>query len=133
MMKSKLKKIAIPAIMMILINLVLSGNIIWELGIENPHIGLLFVFGLLFGPYGALGATLGNVIVDLLNGFTPIEILPSAIISFGVSYLAYKLWYSGFKTDKITKPILDNFYHLTYLYKPISRSIRLHFIFFKLH
>ena len=112
-MKSKLKKIAIPAIMMILINLVLSGNIIWELGIENPHIGLLFVFGLLFGPYGAIGATLGNVIVDLLNGYTPIEILPSAIISFGVSYLAYKLWYSGFKTDKITKPILDNFYHLT--------------------
>ena len=38
MMKSKLKKIAIPAIMMILINLVLSGNIIWELGIENPHL-----------------------------------------------------------------------------------------------
>jgi hypothetical protein len=108
-MKSKLKKIAIPAIMMILNNLVLSDNLIWELGIENPHIGLLFVFGLLFGPYGALGATLGNVIVDLLNGYTPIEILPSAIISFGVSYLAYKLWYSGFKTDKITKPILDNF------------------------
>ena len=27
--------------------------------------------------------------------------------------MAYKLWYSGFKTDKVTKPRLDNVYHLS--------------------
>ena len=56
---------------------------------------------------------LGNIVIDYIGGFTPIEILPSAIFSFGVSCLAYKLWYSGFKTDKITKPKLDNIYHLS--------------------
>lgn len=112
-MKSKLKKIAISTILIILINLLLSNAIFYDMGIENPHTGLLFVFGLILGPYGALGATLGNVILDLLNGFTPIEILPSAIVTFGVSYLAYKLWYSGFKTEKITKPRLDSVEHLT--------------------
>ena len=111
-MKSKLKKIVISFIGMILINILLSPDIFWDLGLETPHVGLLFVFGLLFGPYGALGATLANIILDLLNSYAPFEIIPSAIVSFGVSYFAYKLWYSGFKTDEITKPRLDNIYRL---------------------
>ena len=89
-MKSKLKKLAISFITIILINIILFP--FYGYGIENPHVGFLFVLGLVFGPYGALGAVLGNIVIDLLNGFTPIEIIPSAIISFGVSYLAYKLW-----------------------------------------
>ncbi|WP_407413821.1 PP2C family protein-serine/threonine phosphatase [Methanobrevibacter sp.] len=112
-MKSKLKKIAISFISMIALNILLSPDIFWDLGIETPHVGLLFVFGLIFGPYGALGATSANIILDLLNSYTPLEILPSEIVSFAVSCLAYKLWYSGFKTDKITKPRLDNIYHIT--------------------
>lgn len=98
---------------MIALNLLLSPDIFWNLGIENPHVGLLFVFGLIFGPYGALGATLANIILDILNLYTPLEIIPSELVSFAVSYLAYKLWYSGIKTDKITKPRLDNIYHIT--------------------
>lgn len=97
---------------MIIVNLMITSSPFWELGLDAPHVGVLFVLGLLFGPYGALGATSANILLDLLREFTPIEILPSAIISFGVSYLAYKLWYTGFKTNKITKPILDNIYHL---------------------
>ena len=97
---------------MIVVNILFS-TFFWDLGLESPHVGLLFVLGLLFGPYGALGAVLANIILDLLYGFTPIEIIPSAIFSFGVSCLAYKLWYSGFKTKKITKPKLDNIYHLS--------------------
>ena len=97
---------------MIVVNLLFS-TFLWDLGLESPHVGLLFVLGLLFGPYGALGAVLANILLDLLYGFTPIEIMPSTIFSFGVSYLAYKLWYSGFKTNKITKPKLDNIYHLS--------------------
>lgn len=97
---------------MIIINIAFSPSEFWQLGLESPHVGFLFVLGLSLGPYGALGAVSANIVLDLLNGFTPIEILPSAIFSFGVSYLAYKLWYSGFKTNKITKPRLDNIYHL---------------------
>lgn len=112
-MKSKLKKMAISFIMMIILHYALSPDLFWTLGLQSPHVGLLFVLGLLFGPYGALGAVLSNIIIDLLDGFTVIQIIPSAIFSFGVSYLGYKLWYSGFKTDIITKPRLDNIYHLT--------------------
>ena len=112
-MKTKLKQILVPFLSMIIINFILYSDFFLELGIESPYVGLLFVFGLLFGPYGALGAVLGNIVIDYIGGFTPIEILPSAIFSFGVSCLAYKLWYSGFKTDKITKPKLDNIYHLS--------------------
>ncbi len=97
---------------MIVVNILFS-TFFWDLGLESPHVGLLFVLGLLFGPYGALGAVLANIMLDLLYEFTPIEIIPSAIFSFGVSCLAYKLWYSGFKTKKITKPKLDNIYHLS--------------------
>lgn len=111
-MKSKLKQIAISFILMILINLLLSNIVFYELGIENTHIGLLYILGLLFGPYGAFGAMLGNIVVDLMNGYTPIEILPSAIITFAVSYLSYKLWYTGLKTEKITKPRLNTVEHL---------------------
>ncbi len=111
-MKSKLKKMIISFIIMMLFNIIFSSEIFFDLGIFAPHVGLLYVFGLLLGPYGALGAVLGNILIDFLNGYAIIQIIPSAIISFGVSYLAYKLWYSGFKTDKITKPILNTHYHL---------------------
>lgn len=111
-MNPKVKKIAISFIIMILIKFIFSSTIFFRLGVQNPHVGLLFVFGLLFGPYGALGAVLANIILDLTGGFTIQDTIFSAIFSFGVSYLAYKLWYSGFISDKITKPKLDNINHL---------------------
>ena len=112
-MKSKLKVMALSFVLMIVIDFLFSSNLFFELGIENPHVGLLFVLGLLFGPYGALGAVLANFVLDLLQGYTVIQLIPSVIFTFGVSYLAYKLWYSGQKADKITKPVLDNIYHLS--------------------
>lgn len=112
MMKSKLKNILIPFILMITVNFVFSSAQIWSLGLFSAHVGILYICGLFFGPYGALGAVFGNFVIDLMGGFSPIETIPSSIINFGISYLAYKLWYSGFKTDKLTKPALDNVYHL---------------------
>ena len=97
---------------MIALNIMCSSDIFLELGMNSPHVGLLFVFGLLFGPYGALGSMLANMLIDLLGNFTVIEIIPSAIISFGVSYLAYKLWYSGFKENKVTKPKITDTHQL---------------------
>ena len=112
-MKSKLKQILISFTLVLILDFLVFNNYIWDYGTECIDLGLLFVLGVLFGPYGALGSTLGITLIDFLYE-NPIEILiPAEIITFGVSYLAHKLWYSGFKTNKITKPILDNTYHLT--------------------
>ena len=89
-----------------------SSELFIELGIINPYMGLLYVLGLLFGPYGALGVTLATIVINFLEEYTIWEKIISVIFSFGVSYLAYKLWYSKFKDYKITKPKLDNPYHL---------------------
>lgn len=113
MMTSRLKKLSISFIIMIIVHYALTPDLFMDLGIMSPHVGLYFVIGMLLGPYGTLGAASANIILDLLDGYTLFEIIPSAIFSFGVSYLAYKLWYSGIKTDKVTKPTLDNIYHLT--------------------
>ena len=112
-MKSKLKKILISFILIIVLKFT-SLSLFSDFGLEAGHSGLLFALGLLFGPYGALGAALGNLINNMaFNSYPPIATVYTTIFSFGVSYLAYKLWYSGFKTNKITKPTLDNVYHLT--------------------
>ena len=111
-MKSKLKKIFVPFAIIIIFDIAITSTPMWKLGLYSPHIGLLFVLGLLFGPYGALGAVSGKILINLADGYEPMQILPSAIFSFGISYLAYKLWYSGFRNHKVTKPQLDNIYHL---------------------
>jgi sigma-B regulation protein RsbU (phosphoserine phosphatase) len=110
--KSKLKKIFVPFAIMIIFDIAITDTPMWKLGLYSPYVGLLFVLGLLFGPYGALGAVSGKILINLADGYTPMQALLSAIFSFGISYLAYKLWYSGFRNHKVTKPQLDNIYHL---------------------
>ncbi len=115
-MKSKVIKILISYLITEIIFLITSQPIFVDLGISNAHSGVLFVFGLLFGPYGALGAVFGDLTIDIFTGFDDPQFLTmhfiSAIVSFAVSYLAYKLWYTEFITKNITKPKLDNIYHL---------------------
>ena len=112
-MKSKIKKILISFVLIIFVNFVSDLDILFDFGMIRPDIGLLYVLGLFLGPYGALGAVLGDILVGSMDGSSFIDLFSSAIFSFGVSYLAYKLWYSGFKSNKVTKPILDNFYHFS--------------------
>ena len=112
-MKYKIKKILISFVLIIFINFVSNLDILLDFGMIRPDIGLLYVLGLFLGPYGSLGAILGDMVVGSMDGSSFIELFSSAIFSFGVSYLAYKLWYSGFKSNKVTKPILDNFYHFS--------------------
>lgn len=114
-MKNKLKKILLPFILLIIVNQT-SVYIapFFEFGVFNAHVGVLFLGGLLFGPYGAAGAILANLICDLSNGYGIILSLSSAIFSFGVSYLAFKIWYSNYDDKhEVTKPRLDNIYHVT--------------------
>ncbi|RAP52494.1 MAG: hypothetical protein BZ137_08620 [Methanosphaera sp. rholeuAM130] len=117
-MKEKLKNIIIPFSLMMIFNLgyyYLTGapNFGEEL---NPHLGILFISGLFFGPYGTLGAVIANFICDIIRGYST-SAIASAIISFIISYLAYKLWYTK-DSEKylVTKPRLNNSYNLIYLF-----------------
>ena len=75
----------------------------------SPHVGLLAISGLLFGPYGAIGAVLGNTLCDLIRGYNLGFTATSEIVSLGVSLLAYKLWYEPIKSrPRVNKPRLNN-------------------------
>ena len=117
-MKSKFKNFIIPFILMMLFNLgyyylVLAPNFGQEL---NPHLGILFIAGLFFGPYGSLGAAVANLICDITRGYSLPSALTSTIISFVTSYFAYKLWYTK-NSEKFpnTKPRLNNTSSLAFL------------------
>ena len=114
-MNDKLKKVIIPFVIMLVFDL---GTYYLTIGKNfgrgySPHTGLLLIFGLLLGPYGAIGSVSANFISDIVRGYNFSISIPSAIISFGVSYLAYKLWYDDFGGNfKITKPKLDNIHNV---------------------
>jgi len=110
-MNDKIKKIFIPFILMVLINLgffYLSSSRNVSQGI-NGHIGTLLISGMLFGPYGALGASFGNLISDFIRGYPVDFAVFSNIVGFFVSYLGFKLWYKDYrKRSQITKPRLNS-------------------------
>ena len=114
-MNDNVKKIGIPFILMIIFNLgiyYLNGGQNFGEGL-SPHVGLLLISGLLFGPYGALGSAIGTFLCDLVRGYSPTISILSEIIGFGISYLAYKLWYGNYKNrQEITKPKLNNTYNI---------------------
>lgn len=115
-MKFKLKNLLIPFILMIVINLAsfyFYDSRTFGMGL-NPHVGILFIGGLFFGPYGAIGAVAGNLICDFIRGYNVNTVFISTVASFGVSYLAYKLWYDKYylKVKKITTPRLNNTAHI---------------------
>lgn len=110
-MNKKIKKIMVPFILMLIFNL---GSYYFMMG-ENfgegfsPHVGLLVISGLLFGPYGAIGSVLGNALCDLLRGYSLGLTVTSEIVGLGVSLLAYKLWHEPIKSRRlVTKPQLNN-------------------------
>ena len=110
-MNDKFKKIVIPFILMMILDLgiyYLHHGSNFGGGL-SPHVGLLVILGLLFGPYGAFGAVVANLLCDLIRGYYPILSILSAIFSFGVSYLGYKLWYDSYKgRPEVSKPKLNN-------------------------
>ena len=109
-MNKKIKQIGIPFILMLIFNLgifYIKGQNFG--GGLTPHVGVLLVSGLLFGPYGAIGSVVANFLCDLIRGYDPIFALLSAIVSFAISYLAYKLWYNKYKKRiEVTIPKLNN-------------------------
>jgi len=57
------------------------------------------VFGMMFGPWGALGAALGNLISDIIAGYPPEILIFGFVAQFLYGYIPYKLWY----TSRISK------------------------------
>ncbi|MBE6504492.1 MAG: serine/threonine-protein phosphatase [Methanobrevibacter millerae] len=109
-MNKNLKKILVPFLLMIIINLGTFYFAISKNFAEGyaPHLGILFISGLLFGPYGALGAVLGNTLCDFIRGYSVGLTITSEVISLFIATLAYKLWYEKFKSRKIiTTPKLN--------------------------
>ena len=110
-MNDKIKKIIIPFVLMMILDLgiyYLHHGSNFGGGL-SPHVGLLVILGLLFGPYGALGAVIGNLICDMIRGYYPSLSLLSAVFSFGISYLGYKLWYDSYKgRSEVSRPKLNN-------------------------
>ena len=124
-MNKKIKNFFIPFVLMLFLDLgnyflIDAVNFGGEL---NPHLGILFIAGLFFGPYGALGAVLGNFICDIVRGYSVMVASASLIISFLISYLVFKVWYTKSpEKHVVTKPRLKNTYNLLYLISLIIAS-----------
>ena len=109
-MNDNIKKVAIPFIVLTIVNLStyhfgISKN--FSVGI-SPDMGLVIIPGLLFGPYGALGTGLSVLLCDIIRGYKPLFILVDMSI-FAIPYLAYKIWYTApIRRTAVTKPRLNS-------------------------
>lgn len=73
----------------------------------RPASALPPVFGMMFGPWGALGAALGNLITDILVGYPPEVFLIGFVAQFLYGYIPYKLWYTLGISKESTKPRIN--------------------------
>lgn len=60
----------------------------------RPASALPPVFGMMFGPWGAIGAAIGNLASDIMLGYSPEIFVVGFFITFINGYIAYKLWYT---------------------------------------
>ena len=77
-----------------------------------PDIGLGPIFGLMFGPVGALGNSLSMFILEVNAGADLFASLIDFAITFFISISAHKLWYTTFKRRPITTPKFDSTYNI---------------------
>src|SRR5687767_2742497 len=65
------------------------------------------VFGLLFGPAGAWGAAIGNLIGDFFGTLT-LGSVGGFVGNFFLAYLPYKMWGAYFRSDENIEPNVDS-------------------------
>lgn len=113
--KVNYKRVLFPLILFIVMNL----SVKYVYGVFNssftiyPSIALHPVFGLLFGPWGALGTATGNLITDIIGGYSPWDYIPCFFVDFIFAYLPYKLWYVfALKKKRVSAPKLNSVYTL---------------------
>jgi energy-coupling factor transport system substrate-specific component len=66
-----------------------------------------FVVGLLFGPAGAWGAAIGNLIGDFFGTLT-VGSIAGFVGNFFLALLPYKLWSAFFRRDENAEPNMDS-------------------------
>ena len=66
-----------------------------------------FVFGLLFGPAGAWGSAIGNLIADFFGTLTPGSI-GGFVGNFFLGLLPYKMWSAFFRRDENMEPNVNS-------------------------
>ncbi len=72
----------------------------------RPGSALPPVFGLMFGPWGAAGAALGNLASDIIIGYPPEVCIIGFFAQFLYGYIPYKLWYT-WNMGELTTPRLN--------------------------
>ena len=103
---------------------------------EVQHIGGYYIyadialgpiFGLMFGPTGALGFAFATLTGELIEGIS----LPAPLIDFTITYfisvLTYKLWYTTFNRKKKDTPRFNSTYNII---KFLSITILISIVYF---
>ena len=103
---------------------------------EVQHIGGYYIyadialgpiFGLMFGPMGALGFALGTLVGELLEGIGLPAPFIDFIITFFISVLTYRLWYTTFNRGKKDTPRFNSTYNII---KFLSITILISIVYF---
>ncbi|MDL2246773.1 serine/threonine-protein phosphatase [Methanobrevibacter sp. OttesenSCG-928-K11] len=107
--KNKIKITIICILIYFIPNLILQNFLfpqgIFEFRISN---GLPIVFGLLFGPYGAIGVLVGDLLLKISQTHSIETIILNPLVQFLGAYIPYKLWYSIKIFGNMTRPRLNN-------------------------
>lgn len=103
---------------------------------EVQHIGGYYIyadialgpiFGLMFGPTGALGFAFGTLVGELLEGIALPAPLIDFTITFFISVLTYRLWYTTFNKGKKDTPRFNSTYNII---KFLSITILISIVYF---
>lgn len=113
-LKKNYKYIIIPFIVYLICNLVLESTLsFFPDSVIDPTFGLTSIFGLLYGPYGALGSSLANLIVNIFYyNVTPVNYVPFFLTEFLWGYMTYKLWYFFSNKKTVSIPRINSVYTL---------------------
>ncbi len=97
-----------------------------------PDGAIYILIGLLFGPFGSLGAAIAGVIVAIIGGETSIvAILARFVTVFLVSYFPYKLWYSTLLKDgNAEQPMLNTVWNVSKFFAVIVVSALVDMVLF---
>lgn len=76
----------------------------------KPYMAMTFILGILFGPWGALGATLVSLHRDMtaVSFAEPATIALDFVLTFIMGYIPYKLWYSNTRSGRSKPPVFDS-------------------------
>lgn len=134
MVPSKIKKLFTDKKFIFIFTFVVE--LIFNYLFEVQHIGGYYIyadialgpiFGLMFGPTGALGFAFATLTGELIEGIS----LPAPLIDFTITYfisvLTYKLWYTTFNRKKKDTPRFNSTYNII---KFLSITILISIVYF---